>query len=80
MKRKESLFSIISSHFNLPFGFEFSDDLLLIDLPAWDSIEGVELIHKIENDMKIEFELEEIASFQTVGQIYQAIENHSINK
>ena len=47
------------------------------DVPGWDSITHLQLILKVEQEFKLQFELHEIASLETVGDLYAAIERKS---
>lgn len=52
-----------------PEAGEFSDDISSEDIRAWDSLNHIVLISKIEEKFAIKFELDEILTMQTFGEI-----------
>ena len=52
-----------------PEAGEFADNLSSGDIRAWDSLNHIVLISKIEEKFSIKFELHEILTMQTFGEI-----------
>ena len=58
----------------LPDLSELSDNTSSGDVQAWDSLNHVMLISKIENQFNIKFELTDMLSMQNFGEICRAVE------
>lgn len=46
------------------------------DLATWDSLAHVRIIVALEGDFGVMFDANEIEKFDTVGEIYHAVNNH----
>lgn len=60
----------------------FNDDQIILtsetsakDIDGWDSLTHLELLHQIENKFSIEFQFEEILSFENIDAMINCIEN-----
>lgn len=76
MSREEILEKV-----NLIFRENFNDDSLVItddttaeDIPAWDSLEHMNLVNAIEEEFSIEFTMKEVTGMQTVGEMVGIIQ------
>ena len=67
--RVEGVFKIL-----FPNAAGFSDDTSSRDIHAWDSLNHIVLISKIEGEFSIKFELDEILTMQSFGEICSGVE------
>ena len=54
-----------------------TDDLTAADVPAWDSLAHVCLMFSIESEFGLQFEEDQLTSFNKVGDLLQFIEQHA---
>lgn len=70
-----SLEKIVSDVFSLPQA-SIVDSLALSDIPAWDSMAHMMFIVSLEESYQIQFTGDEIADFQSVGDVRSALLAH----
>ncbi len=58
--------------------FEMNDELLLQDIPGWDSLMQMQLISSLEEICNIEFSMKDILSMSTIGEVRDVVANLSI--
>lgn len=54
-----------------------TDDLTAADVPAWDSLAHVSLMFCIESQFGLEFDEDQLTSFNNVGELRRFIEQHA---
>ena len=70
-KLKEILKSVLSEDSVT----DINSNTMLKDINGWDSIEHMYILTQIEKEFKIKFELSEIVSLKTIGELVKVIEN-----
>jgi acyl carrier protein len=65
---------LIASVFNMEFS-EIRDDRGPHDIQAWDSLGQLNLILQVENEFEVTFDIEDVFSFFTVGDVYRNLQN-----
>lgn len=70
-----TLINICSEIFSLPEA-GIVDSLALRDIPTWDSLSHMMLIVRLEETYNLQFSGDEIADFQTIGDIRTALSAH----
>jgi acyl carrier protein len=67
---------------NLIFIKVFEDQSIVLnertttdDIPAWDSLNHIQMITAVEKHFKIRFELNELLNFTNVGDLCNGVEN-----
>lgn len=64
--------AIFSEIFLLPES-ELRDETLLKDIPTWDSLQHMLLITRVEEDFQVQFDGDQIADMQTLGDVRKAV-------
>lgn len=54
-----------------------TDDLTAADVPAWDSLAQVSLMFSIEAEFGLQFEDDQLTSFDNVGELRRFVEQHA---
>jgi acyl carrier protein len=54
-----------------------TDDLTAAGVPAWDSVAHVSLMFSIESEFGLQFEEDQLRSFDNVGELRRFIEQHA---
>jgi acyl carrier protein len=67
--------TVFSEVFSLPES-EIRDELILRDIPLWDSMTHMILIIRLEETWNIQFSGDEIADIKTVGDARRLIAQH----
>jgi acyl carrier protein len=75
---KEKIFDIVQEICSDIFDIEnlsINNELSANDIVEWDSLNHLNLISSIEEEFKIKFDFDEIASFENIGDIIDSIIN-----
>ena len=54
-----------------------SDDLNAAGVPAWDSLAQVSLMFSIESEFGLQFDDDQLTSFDNVGELRRFVEQHA---
>jgi acyl carrier protein len=54
-----------------------TDDLTAADVPNWDSLAQVSLMFTIESEFGLQFEDDQLASLNNVGELRRFVEQHA---
>lgn len=54
----------------------FSDETRAEDVLGWDSLAWITIVNRLQEKLQIELPLDEIADFETIGDIRRSIERH----
>ena len=65
---------LIAAVFNMDVS-EIRDDRGPHDIQAWDSLGQLNLILQVENEFEVTFDIEDVFSFFTVGDVYRSLLN-----
>ena len=65
---------LIAAVFNMEVS-EIRDDRGPHDIRAWDSLGQLNLILQVENEFEVMFDIEDVFSFFTVGDVYRSLQN-----
>ena len=65
---------LIASVFNMEVS-EIRDDRGPHDIQAWDSLGQLNLILQVEQEFEVTFDIEDVFSFFTVGDVYRSLQN-----
>ena len=69
----EKLKEIIKHEFDAE-GIELNDNTMATDVPGWDSFSHISIIHRVEKEFGIRFNLSEIISFRNLGDLQAFID------
>lgn len=59
---------------------EVIDDLKYQGIEKWDSLNHLNLVSKLEEGFKIEFDMDEIIAMENIQKIKEILAKHGINK
>ena len=65
---------LIAAVFNMEVS-GIRDDRGPHDIQAWDSLGQLNLILQVENEFEVTFDIEDVLSFFTVGDVYRSLQN-----
>ena len=65
---------LIAAVFNMEVS-GIRDDRGPHDIRAWDSLGQLNLILQVENEFEVMFDIEDVFSFFTVGDVYRSLQN-----
>ena len=68
----EAIDRLVREQFRLADDFPLRDDMGADDIPGWDSLAWVNLLNAIEEDQDITFDLDQVATLRTIGEIKKA--------
>ena len=65
---------LIAAVFNMEVS-EIRDDRGPHDIQAWDSLGQLNLILQVEQEFEVTFDIEDVFSFFTLGDVYSSLQN-----
>lgn len=78
MSHNEKLLSIISEVFGLPLD-KITDDIAYNSYAPWDSLKHLQMVSMIEEELEIEFEMDDIIDMSTIGKVKEITAKYLIN-
>jgi|GEM_PF-3370158 len=76
--KKDELYRVIRKVFNLVDTYELSDEMGPGDVSGWDSLGGINLLNAVQDQLRVDLSIEELASINSIGDLRSTLQAKGI--